>query len=144
VPTGSTRVTLGNIFRNSKRTKRRDNGAEKGSIARGNAKSKPRYKTSRFRILFSALRNYDIHGSCFLSSPRDSGHGAVNSRCSNSGDPDSICITTSSYANYGGTSDPGVPGASTCHEPNLPDNHRNPSSLSHSSSAYNSLSSTTS
>jgi len=28
-------------------------------------------------------------------------HGAANNRCSNGGDSESICITTSSYANYG-------------------------------------------
>ncbi|KAH8587175.1 hypothetical protein B0O99DRAFT_601904 [Bisporella sp. PMI_857] len=41
-------------------------------------------------------------------------YGAVNSPCSNVDSPDSICITTSACASYGGKSDPGTPGAYTC------------------------------
>ena len=39
---------------------------------------------------------------------------SVNGRCSNGSDANGICISTSECASYGGSSDPGVPGAYTC------------------------------
>ncbi|KAH6717575.1 hypothetical protein BKA61DRAFT_715893 [Leptodontidium sp. MPI-SDFR-AT-0119] len=43
----------------------------------------------------------------------------VNGPCSNGGSADGICISRGSCANYGGTSNPGSPGAYTC--PGTPD-----------------------
>ena len=39
---------------------------------------------------------------------------SVDGTCSNGGDPNGICISTSECASYGGSNDPGVPGAYTC------------------------------
>ena len=67
------------------------------------------FSNTRFNLATMQL----LHHLAFLALTALT-QASVNGPCSNGGDPNGICISTSECASYGGSSDPGVPGAYTC------------------------------